>query len=244
MSELPLYRFNTLPSTNQKLWELLDAGLAPPVAVVARQQTAGKGQWGRQWQSEPGGLYFSLALSANLPAQNSPHLTFSSAWGLANALRNEQIPVLLKWPNDLLLAGRKLGGILSETRVRQGKIIQAVVGVGINWRNRVPATGINLQTFFSTQRIAPINSLEQLSAIALKGVLTGYQYYQTAGIDALLLAYYELLNVRGRTILIDGYPGTVVGIAPGGELRIRLDSPGAGVEVLRAPGTICLGYEC
>lgn len=244
MSELPLYHFDTLPSTNQKLWELLDAGLTPPVAVLAQQQTAGKGQWGRQWHSQPGGLYFSLALTPDLPAQNSPHLTFSSAWGLANALRNVQIPVLVKWPNDLVLEGRKLGGILSETRVRHGKIIQAVVGVGINWSNRVPATGINLQSFFSTKRIAPINSLEQLSAIALNGVLTGYQYYQTAGIEALLLAYHELLSVRGRAVIIDGCPGTVVGIAPSGELRIRLGSPVAGVEVLRAPGTISLGYEC
>jgi len=70
--------------------------------------------------------------------------------GNCYGLREHGIPVGLKWPNDLMLCGRKLGGILTETKVQQGRITKAVVGVGINW-NPVPETGINLLSFQANQ---------------------------------------------------------------------------------------------
>jgi len=130
--------FETLPSTNQTLWQLIDQGAPGGTVVVARQQTAGRGQWGREWQSSLGGLYLSIALNVNLAAEDAAQLTMGSAWGIATALRGLGIPVEIKWPNDLILMGKKLGGILTETRVQQGKIVKAVVGVGINWDNLVP----------------------------------------------------------------------------------------------------------
>ncbi|MEQ8956672.1 MAG: biotin--[acetyl-CoA-carboxylase] ligase, partial [Coleofasciculus sp. C2-GNP5-27] len=138
IGELAIYLFDSLSSTNQTLWELLDRGTTLPTVVIAAQQTAGRGQWGRQWQSAPGGLYLSLALTTNVEACDSAQLTMCSAWGIAMALRCYGIPVLIKWHNDLLLLGYKLGGILTETRLSQGQITKAVIGVGINWSNPVP----------------------------------------------------------------------------------------------------------
>ncbi|NJK49959.1 biotin--[acetyl-CoA-carboxylase] ligase [Candidatus Gracilibacteria bacterium] len=236
--QLSIHLYDTIPSTNQMLWELLDRNIKPPIAAIATQQTAGRGQWGRQWESQAGGLYLSVAININIPASNAPHLTLFSAWGIANVLRSYQIPVSLKWPNDLILEKRKLGGIKSETRIQQEKIVQAVIGVGINWTNPVPEVGINLQSLSSNE----IASLEQLAAIAIEGICSGYQYYLTKGIETLLPSYLDFLNLGGK-VTVNGCPGVVVGVNSQGELRVQLQSSGASTEIHLPSGTISLGYE-
>lgn len=240
--------FETIPSTNQALWQLIAEGAEPGTVVIATQQTSGRGQWGRQWSSPPGGLYLSVALAPDLLAAHSYRLTLCSAWGIAMALRDRDIPVNLKWPNDLILEGRKLGGILTETKVRQEKITHAVVGVGINWTNWVPATGINLQSF-QTNRLSPaIDSLEMLAAVALLGIASGYEMRSPEGIQTLLPSYQQLLTSMGKTISVNGHSGVVVGINPDGELKVKLNTNKDNIhsnntEILLQPGTISLGYE-
>lgn len=243
---LSLQVFETLPSTNQTLWELLNQGAASGTVVIALQQTAGRGQWGRQWQSTLGGLYLSLALTPNLQASNSAQLTLCSAWGIATALRSYDIPVFLKWPNDLLLLGRKLGGILTETRVYQGHITKAVVGVGLNWSNAVPETGIALESFCKEQLIRSdprVTSLEQVAAIVIQGLNLGFQRWSEQGIDSLLPSYLELLDSLGRQVMVDGNPGLITGVTPSGELQICLNSAEPPIEICLKPGTISLGYH-
>lgn len=246
-SSLPsIHVFETLSSTNQKLWNLLDAGAKPGTVVIANQQISGRGQWGRQWSSPVGGLYLSVAISPNLPAEHSYQLTLCSAWGIANALRDRGIPVSLKWPNDLILDERKLGGILTETKVQQGRITKAVVGVGINWANSVPESGINLQSLQENQLGATITSLEMLAAVTLIGIASGHQRSQ-GGINTLLLDYEKLLINIGRSVCIDGNFGVIVGVTAIGDLRVRfglndVDSVTA-PEIYLKPGTISLGYS-
>jgi BirA family biotin operon repressor/biotin-[acetyl-CoA-carboxylase] ligase len=238
LQQLSLYLYEIIPSTNQILWELLDdRNLKPPLAAIAAEQTAGRGQWGRQWQSQRGGLYLSVAINLNIPASDASHLTLFSAWGIAEALRRHDLPVFLKWPNDLILKGRKLGGIKSETRIQQGTVAQAVIGVGINWKNPVPEVGINLQSF------PAIHSLEQLAAIAIYGIFFGYQHYLSNGVEILLPSYLNLLQSIGREVTVNGSPGVVVGVNSKGELRVRLHSPGATTEIHLPSGTISLGYD-
>lgn len=240
-----LHIFDTLASTNQTLWELLDQGAASPTVAIAAQQTAGRGQWGRQWQSTLGGLYLSLALAPNLPASDSAQLTLCSAWGIATALRSYSIPIFLKWPNDLLLLGRKVGGILTETRVHQGQITTAVIGVGINWSNCVPEPGITLRSFCEKQlsSAVAVNSLEMLAAIVIQGINLGYQHWSEQGIESLLPSYLELLDSQGRQIIFEGNPATIAGVTPSGELRICLNSAEIPKEICLKPGTISLGYR-
>ncbi len=249
-----LHIFSRLASTNQTLWELLAQGVPIGSAAIALQQTAGRGQWGRQWQSSLGGLYLSVALAPELAVENSAQLTICTAWGIATALRtvpgklsgvNTTIPVQVKWLNDLVLNGRKLGGILTETRVQQGKIRRAVVGVGVNWTNPVPETGINLQSYLEQQHTPLIESLEMLAAITLYGLLVGYHYWQAAGITAVLPAYLELLTHRDRPLTIDSQTGTITGVTATGELQVCLCHSDGSVshEILLKPGTISLGYE-
>jgi BirA family biotin operon repressor/biotin-[acetyl-CoA-carboxylase] ligase len=242
LPQIPLYTFDSIPSTNQKLWQLIDEGKQLPVAVLALQQTAGRGQWGRIWHSPLGGLYLSLAIAPDLSLNNNFHLTMATAWGIANALRTCHLPVLLKWPNDLILEGRKLGGIKIEIRIQQQQITHAVIGVGINWTNPVPDVGINLQSFYEKKAETAIASLEQLAAIVVCGILAGYQHYLTLGIEQLLADYQKLLFNLGQKVTIEGCKGVVTGVTIKGQLRVSFQSPGASTEIYLLPGQISLGY--
>lgn len=233
---LVIHTYETLASTNQTLWQLIKEGAKPGTVVIATQQTAGRGQWGHQWYSPIGGLYLSYATFPNILVADSFQLTMRSAWGIATVLRDRHIPVQLKWLNDLLLDNRKLGGILTETKVKQGKISQAVIGVGINWTNPVPETGINLTSFLDT-----VPSLEQLAAIAIQGIDKGINQ----PIETLLPAYEQLLTSIGRSISIGDRQGVVVGVSSTGYLRVRLEAeenPTTDIlEIPLKPGSISLG---
>lgn len=267
---LDLLCFDRLDSTNKHLWHLLaeESRLNPrtkPIALVAHQQTAGKGQWGRQWVSQSGGLYLSVALQPNLPVADAAQLTLCSAWGIAIALQElpgllngnaEKLPVKLKWLNDLVLQGRKLGGILTETRLRGDRIHQAVVGVGVNWRNPVPDPGINLQHFWQSYPGTEIDCLEMVGAIVLAGILGGYSHWQQVGMAAMLPSYLDLLVNLGQTITWENQTGIVWGITPQGNLHIRLESSSGKArrsqdqsvasnlsqDIFLPPGSVRLGY--
>ncbi len=241
-------------STNETLWTLLAAGAPPGTVVIASRQTAGKGQRGRQWESSLGGLYLSLALTPNLNARDALLLTLCSAWGLATTFRAYNIPVSLKWPNDLILDGYKLGGILTETKIYQGQITKAVVGVGINWSNPVPETGINLQTFLGDRPHPEITSLEMLAALTLWAVASGYQTFDQKGVGTLLPSYQNLMVGIGQPLAVEGSAGVVLGVSNTGELRVRLNPSSASdpnspftsasttEEIELMPGTINQGY--
>jgi len=251
--------FESVESTNQTVWELMKEAEEP--IAIALEQAAGRGQWGRQWQSERGGLYLSVGLKLAIPTAIVAQLTLCTAWGIATALRHiparlsgvtEGIPIRLKWMNDLVLHGYKLGGILTETRIQQEQIIRAVIGVGVNWTNPVPETGINLQSFLASHPTPLLESLEMLAAIVLQGIFTGVYYQQTGRMDEVLPQYVELLAHRNQPIVWNGQEWAIVDVTPIGELRVRAKFPEnanlSGVEpdllteVLIQPGTINLGY--
>lgn len=238
-----LYCFKKIPSTNEILWEFLNLENNPPIVVIASEQTAGRGQWGRIWQSSPGGLYLSVAITPQILVKDAFHLTMLSAWGIANMLQQYQISVRLKWPNDLILEGRKLGGIKTEIRTQNGYITHAVIGVGINWSNTVPTTGITLQSWGETQESCSISCLEQLAAITLTGMFNGYQYYLEQGCAHLLNKYLELLDSLGHSVEVEGTKGTIVGVTSQGELQVRLQSSGAKTHINLPPRSISLGYR-
>lgn len=246
-----LHLYEQVASTNQTLWELLRQGCDTGTVVIASAQTAGRGQWGRQWQSQTGGLYLSVALSPQVPVANHAQLTLCSVWGIVTALRKQQIPVQIKWPNDLVIEGQKLGGILTETRIQGETITKAVVGVGINWNNEVPPTGINLSSILAKTSHANISSLEDLATLTLQGLASGYQLWVEKGITELLTAYSAVLSNLLEPVMVQGRSGKIMGVAPTGELRVRLQQDAINLklhqedvaEIFLKPGMISLGYK-
>lgn len=185
-----LHLYEQLPSTNTHLWELVANGAECGTTVIAIEQTAGRGQWGRTWVSAAGGLYLSVAIAPNLLAQDSPQLTIASAWGVATQLRQRHIPVQLKWPNDLYLQDKKLGGILTETAIRGTQLQTAVIGIGINWCNPVPDAAIALSPWLQAQPIPnPLQSLAELAALVLQGLEMGHLTLSSQGLAPMLPDY-------------------------------------------------------
>ena len=238
------YSFDVLTSTNEKLAQLIAEENSPSgTIVIAKQQTAGRGQLGRKWESDEGGLYLSLAIAPDLLARDVHQLTIGIVWGIAHQLRQQGLPVSIKWPNDLMLAERKLGGILTETRIAKGKIQHAIVGVGINYANSVEGKAINLAPSNNYQPNYLNFSIEMLTSCIIRGIISGYKRCTPATIDSLLLDYLELLNARGRSVMVNGKLGTVLGISPQGELRIGFATATEIIETCLTPGTFTLGYE-
>ncbi|WP_373540807.1 biotin--[acetyl-CoA-carboxylase] ligase [Chamaesiphon sp.] len=239
-----IYIFDTLTSTNEKLAQLIATeNAAAGTVVIAKEQTAGRGQRGHKWESARGGLYLSLAISPDLAAVNIHQLTLGIVWGIADRLRQQGLPVSIKWPNDLMLADRKLGGILTETRIARGRIHQAIVGVGINYANSVAGKAINLAPSNDYQPNYRNFSIEMLTSCTIRGIISGYKRCTPATIDSLLLDYLELLAARGRSVIVNGKLGNILGISPQGELRIGFTTATAIIETDLTPGTFTLGYD-
>ncbi len=233
-------------STNRVLATMMAAGAPAGTVVMAATQQAGRGQWGRQWLSQPGGLYLSLGLRPDLAVQRSALLTLASAWGVATSLNNLGLPVQLKWPNDLVARGKKLGGLLVETRLADSCIKDAVIGLGLNSFNPVPATGISLQQLIQPEAVSgPLNTLEGVAAVALYGLLQGYFFWQAKGDAAFLAAYQAKMTHLGQTVVINDGFAEVRGLAASGNLRVHLQNSDSAdpVDLEVKPGEVTLGYN-
>jgi BirA family biotin operon repressor/biotin-[acetyl-CoA-carboxylase] ligase len=135
----------SLPSTSDLLLRLAAAGEPEGLALLARRQSAGRGRDGRSWQSPEGNLYLSLLIRPDAPAREAPAWALLAAVALAEALAPallDPAALRLKWPNDLLLGGAKLAGVLCESAATQdGRIDWLVIGLGANLAVAPPVEG-------------------------------------------------------------------------------------------------------
>jgi len=193
-----------------------------PVLLAAEEQTAGRGRRGRRWHSAPGaGITFSLGCRVGRPVRELAALSLVAGVASARALRALGADVSLKWPNDLMLGGAKLGGILVETR--NGK--HAVIGIGVNYR-RLPALAAKVRrklAFLQEVVSTPRNEVIRRIAAAL---LESLDDFDKCGLDALR-AEWEAMDAHAgqklRVRLSDGrvLSGMASGLALDGSLQLR-----------------------
>lgn len=197
-------------------------GAAHGTAIVAERQVAGRGTRGRQWSSEPGGLWMSVIAR---PARTDALEALSLRVGVAAAnlleLTCPALPRLgLKWPNDIVIDGRKLAGILCEARWGGGRCLWVVVGLGLNVRNAIPeelrgraVTMANWDPAADPDALATPLAAAVALAAREAGPLTSAELRDFALRDALA-------GVR----VTEPVAGTAVGITGTGALRVRTDS--------------------
>ncbi|HEY6192933.1 MAG TPA: biotin--[acetyl-CoA-carboxylase] ligase [Bacteroidota bacterium] len=125
---------DTVDSTNSFARSLLESGAGEGSVVVAGEQTAGRGRQGRVWSAEKGkNLTFSLILKPGLPAELSGLISLYASLSVAEAIGSlTGLTLECKWPNDVLMAGLKVCGILSESSIDRGRVASAIVGIGLN----------------------------------------------------------------------------------------------------------------
>ncbi|MGH3087045.1 MAG: biotin--[acetyl-CoA-carboxylase] ligase [Rubrobacteraceae bacterium] len=120
-------------STQERARELAKGGASDGTIVISRTQAGGRGRLGRSWGSPAGGLWMSLVLKPDLDAHLASRITQSAAVGIAKALRGFGVAAEIKWPNDLLVSGRKICGILAESSMdKNGRLDFVILGVGLN----------------------------------------------------------------------------------------------------------------
>jgi BirA family biotin operon repressor/biotin-[acetyl-CoA-carboxylase] ligase len=129
-----IHLFQEVESTNDEATALADRGEAEGAVVIAERQRRGRGRMGRRWESPRGlGLYLSVILRPAIPPQSAPLLTLMGAVAAADAIeRATERTTALKWPNDLIVHGRKVGGILGEMAVDSSGLLHVILGFGIN----------------------------------------------------------------------------------------------------------------
>lgn len=206
------------PSTNSLL--LLEAG-SLPVLLAAEEQTAGRGRRGRRWYSTPGSdITFSLARTMRRPVRELASLPLVAGVAVAQALRGLGVmQASLKWPNDLVVRGAKLGGILVETRGQR-----AVIGVGINCHHKDGLQARLRRPVASLDEcIAPSRNLA-IRELA-RGLMSALDRFEQDGFAALRPEWETLdahAGQRLRVRLADGrsISGTGGGLAADGALRL------------------------
>src|SRR5690348_1654566 len=139
-AEYRLHFYDTIGSTNDEAKALARAGAAEGTLVWAGEQTAGRGRRGRVWSSPPGNLYLTLIVRPSVPPPRAAQLGFIASVALAEgiaALCGPSLDIGCKWPNDILIAGRKLAGILLESEISGGEATDfVVIGSGANLMSR------------------------------------------------------------------------------------------------------------
>ena len=207
---------------------LLAERLQRPVLLAANEQTAGRGRHGRRWHSPPGcGALFSLGLPLARPARELSGLSIVAGVAAVRALRAlGAAGAALKWPNDLLLHGAKLGGILVETRA-QGAGSAAVIGIGVNWR-KAPGLAARLRRGVAAledglQPLPPRNAV--IGALA-REALAALRAFDTAGFEPFRSDWNALHAYAGKALrvrLADGrvLAGVAAGLAADGALQLR-----------------------
>jgi BirA family biotin operon repressor/biotin-[acetyl-CoA-carboxylase] ligase len=213
------WRLRVLPvcaSTELELERWLLAGAEPPLALLAQQQRHGHGQQGRVWQSPPGGVWLSAAIPWPEQPAAAASLALAAAVGIALQLEALGLKPQIKWPNDLLIDGRKLAGILPRLRWRGGRVRYAQLGVGLNGVNRGPAGAINLAEVLG-QRRHPLAQPAGLAARLLRGL-----EWAAAACDQpeLVRRQAEQRLYRPEWLEHEGERWAVAGLAPDGGLRL------------------------
>lgn len=212
-----LHYFERVSSTMDVIHQLASEGAAEGTAVIAGEQLEGRGSRGRSWHSPPGGLWLSMLFRP--PAAGAVEV-MSLRVGLTVAESLDPFvshPLRLKWPNDLMLGRRKVGGVLCEARWQGEALGWVAVGIGMNVRNRIPDELSPIAVSLDTER--PDVTVEEV-ADAVAGALRRLDL----GFGALSPSELERFGhrdwLRGQRI---DHPvtGTVAGLRKDGALLVR-----------------------
>ncbi len=218
----------SLDSTNSELLrrQTPESGVA---VLLAEQQTGGRGRRGRAWASPlAANLYLSLARHFSGGLARLGGLSLVTGIVVAETLRTLGFArVGLKWPNDLLVDHRKLGGVLIEGGGEHGGPVRAVIGIGLNvrmpggWAESIDQPWIDLQSMSD----APLQR-NYLAAAVLSSMLPALERFDAEGLSPFLPRYAALDALAGREITVQGQTlrhGRAEGIAEDGALRVRID---------------------
>ncbi|MCF7753552.1 biotin--[acetyl-CoA-carboxylase] ligase [Paenibacillus xylanexedens] len=216
-------------STQGDVLKLAEQGQAEGAVVIAEEQTGGRGRFGRQWFSPPGkGIWMSVLLRPDLPLQHTPQLTLLTGVAVCRAVRAcSGADAGIKWPNDLLIDGRKVCGILLESTVEDHEVRYCIAGIGVDVNFDPEDYPEDLTTIATSLKMETGQSVDRtkLTAAILTELEQLYYLYQKEGFG-VISALWEALSVSmNREITVTNPHGVIegkaIGLDPSGALIVE-----------------------
>ncbi|SNB45733.1 biotin--[acetyl-CoA-carboxylase] ligase [Geobacter sp. DSM 9736] len=227
-SRLVWYR--EIESTNETAYQLAEEGAAEGTVVLAEAQRLGKGRLGRRWESPDGvNLYCSVILRPPIAPMQAAQLTFSSAVAVARAIEQEtDLRPLIKWPNDVLVNGRKVAGLLNELSAETEQVNFIILGIGVNLNMtcdqfpmelRHPATSLLLEQEKAVDR-------QSFTRVLLRSLDDLYDSFLANGYKPIRDEWLARSTVMGRSVRVTvqerEVTGVVIGIDEYGALLLQV----------------------
>jgi BirA family biotin operon repressor/biotin-[acetyl-CoA-carboxylase] ligase len=245
-----MHWFEEADSTQRVARDLARDGAPEGTFVIAERQTAGRGRLGRQWHSPPGlNLYCSIVLRPPLAPSAVPCLTLVIGASAAAAIAEETgARPAIKWPNDVLLDGRKVVGILVETESEMDRVHHVIAGIGVNLNAplrsfpramRARATSLLAATGRRVDRAA-------FTARLLAALEARYGRFLSVGFSSVRAEWESFSCLTGRDVRVAGVEGEVsgrvLGLDEDGALRLRT-SDGGVRRIVAGEVTVRDGYR-
>ncbi|HNS52555.1 MAG TPA: biotin--[acetyl-CoA-carboxylase] ligase [Anaerolineae bacterium] len=225
---MPLLHLLVTQSTNDLAKHLSKEGCREGTCVLSEYQIAGKGRLGRRWEAPAGGgLLMSIVFRPKLALPEIHQLTMLSGLAIVDAVREETgLSARLKWPNDVLCRGAKLGGILAESALVGDAVEHCVVGIGLNV-NAAPS----LPDGLSMHRVTSLSehvggAVDRMSLLRRLLEALDRRYASLRAGQSPYAEWASAIAVEGANVLIvggqDRWRGTAVGLDPDGAMLVRL----------------------
>lgn len=225
--------FDQVTSTNETAWELIETeeDLRDGTVVIAESQTRGRGRMGREWHSTPGaGLWLSVVLKCNVPPDKVTYLTSGAALAIANMLQQFiHLPAEIKWPNDVMIRGRKVCGILVEARSNHPNTYVLGIGMNVNQaRTDFPEALRETATSLRLERpgARTLNRVRVLRPL-LFYLDRVYTQIRKKKWDRLAEAWSEFVHMGGKQVTLNQggheFRGKVVRVHPAEGITLKLE---------------------
>ncbi|HTY80459.1 MAG TPA: biotin--[acetyl-CoA-carboxylase] ligase [Candidatus Bathyarchaeia archaeon] len=226
-----LFLFHEVESTNATLSRLARSGAAEGTVVLAERQTAGRGRLGQPWFSPAGvNLYLSVLFRGALSLDAAPIFSFIAGLALTDAVRATGAVAAIKWPNDVLVGGRKIGGARIECAAQGKDVDYLIVGIGVNLNVELDALAAALgpAAAHATSLRAAIGREVHRDAFAadyLNALDEWARRYRREGPEPILTTWRERDILTGRQVEVRGgdqpFVGRVAGVDPHGRLIVQ-----------------------
>lgn len=222
-----IHYFSCLPSTNNYAKTLIKKNIPEGTIIVSDIQTEGRGRKNRTWNSDSGGLWFSIILYPELPPQHGMIVTMAASIAIAETIKEiTDIHPTIKWPNDVLINGKKICGILTELDAEIDAIHYLIVGIGLNVNNTLTesikqkATTLQKECNQLVSRVHLLRRiLEKFDILYQKISQKEYEYMKTNWLNNTDIIG-KKLRIHKQTQLIEG---TAIGITDTGSLILQTD---------------------
>ena len=225
-----IHHYFRIDSTNRAALELGYADEPEGSVVLAEEQTAGRGRAGRSWHSErAAGIYVTLLLRPRISPVQAPLLTMMAGLSAHTAIQAQTgLQLDLKWPNDLILNGKKLGGILTEMHAETTLVRFVIVGIGINVnQEKFPGELSSIGTSLQLESGKPQSRLELLARL-LREFETDYNRFLREGAAPVTERFTQVSSyARGKRVRVtngnESFVGVTAGLRPEGLLQVQQD---------------------